>query len=82
MVRISKWSITKIQAIRNCGNHREDFEKYFETEIEQINYLINKFFKFTSNQIEAVATLYACWKEAIEKKELITDKLIISKFYQ
>lgn len=72
----------KYKPLENCGKHKEDFQKYFETEAEQINYLINKFKKFTSNQIEAVATLYACWKEAIEKKELITDKLIITKFYQ
>lgn len=85
---IKKWfeyqkgALLKYQPLENCGNHKEDFHKYFETETEQINYLINKFKKFTSNQIEAVATLYACWKEAIEKKELISDKLIITKFYQ
>ena len=72
----------KYKPLENCGKHKEDFEKYFENEIEQINYLIKKFTKFTSNQIEAVATLYACWKEAIDKKEMITDKLIIRKFYQ
>lgn len=75
-------ALLKYKPLENCGNHKEDFLKFFETEVEQINYLINKFKKFTSNQIEAVATLYACWKEAIEKKELITDKLIITKFYQ
>lgn len=72
----------KYKPLENCGKHKEDFKKYFETEVEQINYLIDKFKKFTSNQIEAVATLYACWKESIEKKELITDKLIMTKFYQ
>lgn len=85
---IKKWfeyqngALLKYKPLENCGSHKEDFQKYFETEVEQINYLINKFKKFTSNQIEAVATLYACWKEAIEQKELITDKLIITKFYQ
>ena len=85
---IKKWfeyqngALLKYKPLENCGKHKEDFLKFFENEIEQINYLINKFTKFTSNQIEAVATLYACWKEAIENKELITDKLIITKFYQ
>lgn len=74
--------ILKYKPLQNCGKHKEDFQKYFETELEQINYLITKFKVFTSNQIEAVATLYACWKEAIGNKELITDKLIITKFYQ
>lgn len=85
---LKKWfeyqngALLKYKPLENCGKHKEDFLKFFENEIEQINYLINKFTKFTSNQIEAVATLYACWKEAIEQKELISDKLIVTKFYQ
>lgn len=71
----------KYKPLENCGKHHNDFNKYFEDQLEGINYLIKKFTKFTSNQIEAVATLYACWKEAIENKELINDKLIITKFY-
>lgn len=85
---LKKWfeyqngALLKYKPLENCGKHKDDFQKFFENEIEQINYLIFKFTKFTSKQIEAVATLYACWKEAIEQKELITDKLIITKFYQ
>jgi hypothetical protein len=85
---LKKWfeyqngALLKYKPLQDCGKHKEDFQKFFESEIEQINYLINKFTKFTSNQIEAVATLYACWKEAIDQQELITDKLIITKFYQ
>jgi type I restriction enzyme S subunit len=71
----------KFKPLENCGKHRGDFNKYFEDQLEGINYLIKKFTIFTSTQIEAVATLYACWKEAIENKELINDKLIITKFY-
>jgi len=84
---VKKWfeyqngALLKYKPLENCGKHQEDFQKYFETEVEQINYLINKFKNFASNQIEAVATLYACWKEAIEQNQLITDKLIITKFY-
>lgn len=73
--------LLKFKPLENCGNHRNDFNKYFEDQLEGINYLIKKFTKFTSTRIEAVATLYACWKEAIENKELINDKLIITKFY-
>lgn len=71
----------KYQPLEKCGQHRDDFNKYFENQLEELNYLINKFSKFTSTQIEAVATLYACWKEAIDNNELLNDKLIIIKFY-
>lgn len=82
VLKYQNGALLKYKPLENCGKHKDDFVKFFENEIEQINYLINKFTKFTSNQIEAAATLYACWKEAIEQKELITDKLIITKFYQ
>lgn len=71
----------KYKPLENCGKHSEDFKKYFENQIQGITHLINMFRKFTSPNIEAVATLYACWKEAIENKELVNDKLIIIKFY-
>ena len=73
--------LLKFKPLENCGKHQDDFNKYFENRLEGIDYLIKKFNVFTSNQIEAVATLYACWKEAIENKELINDQLIITKFY-
>ncbi|MGQ7945065.1 restriction endonuclease subunit S [Flavobacterium sp. WC2509] len=71
----------KFKPLENCGKHKDDFNKYFEDQLEGINYIIKKFTIFTSTQIEAVATLYACWKETIENNELINDKLIITKFY-
>lgn len=84
---VKKWfkyqrdELLKFKPLENCGKHKDDFNKYFEDQLEGINFLIKKFTIFTSTQIEAVATLYACWKEAIENKELINDKLIIAKFY-
>ena len=43
--------------------------------------MITTFRKYKSQDIEAVVTLYACWKEAIENKELINLELILKKFY-
>lgn len=71
----------KYTPLENCGKHSEDFKKYFEDQLDTISKLIATFRKFTSPNIEAVATLFACWKEAIENNELINDSIIIKKFY-
>ena len=71
----------KYVPLENCGKHSEDFKKYFEEQLPTINKLIETFRKFTSPKIEAVATLYACWKEAIANNELVNDAIIINKFY-
>ena len=71
----------KYVPLENCGKHSEDFKKYFEEQLPTINKLIETFRKFKSQEIEAVATLYACWKEAIANNELVNDAIIINKFY-
>ncbi len=71
----------KYTPLENCGKHYEDFKKYFEEQAETINSLIATFRKFKSQEIEAVTTLYACWKEAIVNNELVNDAIIIKKFY-
>ncbi|HFG0471770.1 restriction endonuclease subunit S [Flavobacterium psychrophilum] len=71
----------KYVPLENCGKHSEDFKKYFEDQLPTINKLIETFRKFKSQEIEAVATLYSCWKETIVNNELVNDAVIINKFY-
>lgn len=68
--------------MENCGKHSEDFKKYFEDQLPTIHSLITTFKKFKSQDIEAVATLFACWKDAILNNELTNDIIIIKKFYE
>jgi len=65
----------------NAGEHREDFDKYFSEEKEDIQYLINTFKKAKSSSVEIAATLYACWKELLENEESFSEELLIEKFY-
>ncbi|UTD15407.1 hypothetical protein HER15_07985 [Tenacibaculum mesophilum] len=73
--------LCKYQPLENSGNHKEWFLKYFNEDKDDIEFLIEKFRKFKSDQIEIVATIFACWKDAIEKKQMVNDELIIYKFY-
>ncbi len=51
----------KYAPLEDAGKHRADFEQYFSQQKEGIHTLINLFRKAKSDQMEIVATLYACW---------------------
>lgn len=79
--KFEKNEFLKYKQLGAVGSHQNDYQKYFEADKPKIDYLIATFRKYKSHDIEAVATLYACWKEAIENKELINLELILKKFY-
>ncbi len=67
--------------LENAGEHREDFDKYFSEEKEDIQYLIDTFKKAKSSSVEVAATLFACWKELLESDKPFSEELLIEKFY-
>lgn len=79
--KFEKTEFLKYKPLGAVGSHQNDYQKYFEADKPKIDYLIATFRKYKSQDIEAVATLYACWKEALENKELINLELILKKFY-
>jgi type I restriction enzyme S subunit len=79
--KFEKTEYLKYKPLVAVGSHQKDYLKYFDADKQKIDYLINIFRKYKSNDIEAVATLYACWKEAIENNELVNLELILKKFY-
>lgn len=86
-IKNKKWfaynrdELFKYKPLENAGDHKEDFEKYFKAEKEGIQYLIDTFKTAKSGSVEIVATLYACWKEALKNAESVTEELLIQKFY-
>ena len=80
--KFEKNEYLKYKPLVAVGSHQKDYLKYFDADKQKIDYLISTFRKYKSQDIEAVATLYACWKEAIENKELINLELILKKFYR
>lgn len=85
--KVNKWfeyspkDYPKYKPLVNVGKHKEWYQIYFEEQLSEIDFLLEKFRKFKTDQVEIVATVFACWKEAIDKKELINNELIIKKFY-
>lgn len=71
----------KYKLLERAGGHKEWFERYFSNQLSEINFIIEKFRIATTEQVEIVATIFACWKEIKENKQIVSDELIIKKFY-
>ena len=71
----------KYQTLENCGGHKEWYERYFSQQLSEIGFIINKFRKTKTRRIELIATIFACWKEIIDEKQLFTEELLVHKFY-
>lgn len=71
----------KYKPLENAGQHKSDFDKYFGAQTEKINWLIETFRKIKSPTIEIIATLFACWEEIIYEKRILTDDILLDKFY-
>ncbi|MDO9136649.1 MAG: hypothetical protein Q7U21_02405 [Lutibacter sp.] len=71
----------KYKLLEKAGGHKKWYETYFENQLNEIDFIIEKFRKFKTDRVEIIATVFACWKDALENKQLINDELLIQKFY-
>jgi len=68
--------------LQNAGEHQTWYKRYFSEQSADIDFLIETFRKSKSEKVELVATIHACWLEAIEKKMIISNSLLIKKVYE
>jgi hypothetical protein len=86
-LKIKKWfefqstEKLKYKPLENAGQHKNDFQKYYSTHQEKINWLIEIFRKTKSPTIEIIATLFACWEELNSENKIVTDDNLLEKFY-
>ncbi len=71
----------KYKPLDEAGTHKDDYQKYFQEDLESIKHLIGLFKTKKSNEMEAVATLYACWEEILNVGSSFTKKALIEKFF-
>lgn len=74
----NKWVFTPLE---NMMNYEMYYEKYYGNIEEDIRFLIESFRKWKTADVELVATIYACWKEAKSENSLISDSLLIQMVY-
>lgn len=79
--KFKKDEFPKYQPLEKSGEHAEWYQRYFDNYIENINLIIKTFKSATTNQIELVATIYACWQKAIENELVITNEILIKEVY-
>lgn len=86
-LRDKKWfdyrksELNKYQPLDEAGSHKGDFEKYFADDLSAISRIIGLFRRARSEEMEAVATLYACWEELLESGNEMSSDLLTTKFY-
>lgn len=71
----------KYISMQEAGGHSQWFDIYFKNHLSDIDFIIEKFRKTKTDQVELVATLFACWQQGIQEKNIISDQLLIKKLY-
>lgn len=80
--KINNFNKVCFEPMENFGNHKKFYFSYFNSSINEIQYVIDLLKKSYTNEVELVATIFACWLEIIEKRQMFSEKLIISKVYK
>ena len=65
----------------NFNGHKQYFERYFLSNHKKIQWFIDTFRKAKTDQVELIATLYACWQELTNTNQLITETQLLSSLY-
>lgn len=73
--------LLKFKPLEKFGSHKEYFNKYFAKELAGIQFLIDLFRKAKSDQLEIVATLYACWENLLKQGVVYSETLLVECFY-
>ncbi|HEY0655470.1 MAG TPA: hypothetical protein VGD65_20185, partial [Chryseosolibacter sp.] len=70
--RFDSADFPKYKQLDKVGGHTEWFNIYYKEHIEKINSIIATFRTMKSDDIELVATLFACWKDCLTANETVT----------
>lgn len=71
----------KYQPLSKVGGHKLWYGRYFSNQLSEIDFIIEKFRKTKTRTVELIATVFACWKEILEEKQLINDEILVMRFY-
>ncbi len=66
----------------DVDEYKKYYCRYFKYEIEIIARIINLLRREKTAFCEQVATLFIVWKEALSENEIISEKLLFSRFYE
>lgn len=68
--------------LENYLGYKKYYSNYFQSVDKDIQFLIDTFRNSLTRKVELVATIFSCWMEIIEKKELFSDLLLQKRIYE
>jgi hypothetical protein len=67
--------------LENVDGYKIYYNRYFKDSDDAIMHLINTFRRWTTKDIELVATIYSCWEEILKEKAILTEAHIVERVY-
>lgn len=80
-IQEGQYKKVKYTPLESVEKYKSYYNNYYGEVDSEIQYIINTFLKSYTNEVELVATIYACWDEIINEKMIFSEKLIIQKVY-
>jgi hypothetical protein len=80
-VKEGKYNKVKFYPLENVEKYKPYYQTYFGETDKNIQYIINTFHKSYTNDVELVATIFACWDEILNENAIFSNELIIRKVY-
>lgn len=80
-VKEGQYYKVKYTPLENINAYKDYYQSYFGAIDNEIQHLLETFRKSYTNEVELVATIFACLNEAIIEKTIITDDLIIRRVH-
>ena len=72
---------SKYVPLSQCENFKPYYDRYFAQNVPSINHIIDIFRKEKTDFTEIAATLSACYFEIQQKNDLLSEKLLLDRFY-
>jgi hypothetical protein len=79
--RFDSTAFPKYKPLDKVGGHIEWFNIYYKDNAEKISSIIATFRTMKSDDIELIATLFACWKECLANADIVTNELLVESLY-
>ncbi|UXX78609.1 hypothetical protein N7E81_14705 [Reichenbachiella carrageenanivorans] len=82
VTREGKYKKFTYHPLSGLSKQEEYYSRYYSMYDDKIQWLLQIFKSTKTDKVELVATLFACWEEALQNNELVSDRLLIAKVYK
>lgn len=81
IVKSGGYSKPQYSPCTNVDKYKGYYNSYFGDNDESIQYIISLFRKTKTREVELVATIFYCWVELLNNKQLFNNESLFSSFY-